>query len=305
MNIQNNSEAQVVPLEYIFPESVEAAVKALAEWHGQARLIAGGTDLLPALAENTVQPRCLISTSRIRGLDEIRVTDEYVEIGAAVTFADLKEHAYINQSVEVLAGAARSVGALAIQNVATLAGNIVNAMPAADGTMAAIALEAEAQVVDYVGANWVAVEKLFRGPGQSVLDPTCQLLTHIRFRRYECGWGTAWYRLGRRPSLTLPILNCAVSLRLDESGQKILHAVIAVGPVAPQPFRARQAEHFLESHPVSAGNLQRAAEIVPQECSPRGNLLRASKEYRSAMLPVLVKDSLQRALRRASFSSLP
>jgi carbon-monoxide dehydrogenase medium subunit len=302
MNIQNFSEA--VPLEYIFPHSVDAAVRALAEWHGQARIIAGGTDLLPALAENTLRPRCLISTARIHGLDEIRLTDEYVEIGAAVTFADLKEYAYINQSVEVLAGAARSVGALAIQNVATLAGNIVNAMPAADGSMAAIALEAEAQVVDSAGAKWIAVETLFRGPGQSALDPARQLLTHIRFRRYERGWGTAWYRLGRRPSLTLPILNCALSLRLDESGQQILHAVIAVGPVAPQPFRARQAERFLDEHPISAENLQLAAEIVPQECSPRGNLLRASKEYRQAMLPVLVKDALQQALRRASFSSL-
>jgi carbon-monoxide dehydrogenase medium subunit len=302
MNSQNISAAQAVLLEYIFPTSVDAAVRALADWHGQARLIAGGTDLLPALAENTLQPRCLISTSRIRGLDEIRVMDEYVEIGAAVTFADLKEHAYIKEHVEVLAGAARSVGALAIQNVATLAGNIVNAMPAADGTMAAIALEAEARVVDSTGANWIAAETLFKGPGQSVLDPTRQLLTHIRFRRYERGWGTAWYRLGRRPSLTLPILNCAVSLRLDESGQKIIKAVIAVGPVAPQSFRARQAERFLESHPVSAENLQLAAEMVPQECSPRGNPLRASKEYRQAMLPVLVKDSLQQALRSARFT---
>ena len=303
MSIQHLSADAVVPLEYIFPDSVEAAVQALAEWQGQARLIAGGTDLLPALAENTVRPRCLISTSRIRGLAEIRVTDEYVEIGAAVTFADLKEHAYINKSVEVLSGAARSVGALAIQNVATLAGNIVNAMPAADGTMAAIALEAEARVVDSAGAKWIAVETLFKGPGQSVLDPTRQLLTHIRFRRYQRGWGTAWYRLGRRPSLTLPILNCAVSLRLDESAQRILHAVIAVGPVAPQPFRARQAERFLESHTVSDENVTLAAEMVPQECSPRGNLLRASKEYRLAMLPVLVQDSLQRALRSARLIS--
>lgn len=287
------------PTEYVFPLTVAAAIQTLTEWAGAARIIAGGTDLMLELEKNALQPRCLVNIGKIPELGVIRVKDEYVEIGAAVTFADLKDHPYINQAVPVLADAARSVGALAIQNVATLAGNIVNAMPAADGMLAALALDAEVEVVDAGGAEWKPVETLFLGPGKSVIDPTRQLLTQIRFRRFDKHRGTAWYRIGRRPSLTLPVLNCAVSLLLAESGQTIQQARIAVGPVAPLPFRARLAEGFLEGRPATIENITLAAQLAQKESTPRGNVLRASKDYRLATIPVIVESSLRCALERA------
>lgn len=287
------------PAEYVFPLTVAAAIKTLTEWAGEARIIAGGTDLMLELEKNTLNPRCLVNIGKIPELGEIRVKDEYVEIGAAVTFANLKEHPYINQSVHVLAEAACSVGALAIQNVATLAGNIVNAMPAADGMLAALALDAEVEVVDAGGAEWKPLETLFLGPGKSTIDPTRQLLTQIRFRRFDQRRGTAWYRIGRRPSLTLPVLNCAVSLLLTDDGLTIRQARIAVGPVAPLPFRARQVEQFLEGRPASAENLALAAQLAQKESAPRDNVLRASKEYRLATIPVIVESSLRCALKRA------
>jgi CO/xanthine dehydrogenase FAD-binding subunit len=287
------------PSEYIFPSTVEEAVQTLANWEGAARLIAGGTDLMLELGKGKIRPSCFVSTERIHGLNQITVEDDFIEIGAAVTFANLKNHPYINQHVHALADAARSVGSLSIQNVATLAGNIVNAMPAADGVVAAIALESEAQVVDTEGSEWKPVETLFLGPGSSTVDPTRQLLSCIRFPRCEQRRGTAWYRIGRRPSLTLPILNCAVNVYLDKSGQMIERARIALGPVAPRPFRTQKAERFLAGRPITDANLKQAAEIAQKETSPRGNILRASREYRIATIPVIVENALSCAVQRA------
>ncbi len=287
------------PAKYLFPTTIEEAAQALADWKGEARIIAGGTDLMLDLQKGKIQPRCFVSVDRIHGLDQIRVEDDFIVIGSAVTFANLKDHPYIDQHVHVLADAGRSVGSLSIQNAATLAGNIVNAMPAADGVMAAVALEAEVEIVDIEHTEWKPVESLFKGPGLSNVDPTRQLVTHIRFPRCEDHRGTAWYRLGRRPSLTLPILNCAVNVFLDESGGIIQRARIALGPVAPRPFRAQEAERFLEGRSPSAENIRQAAEIARGETDPRGNVLRASRNYRLATIPAIVENALSNAVQRA------
>jgi CO/xanthine dehydrogenase FAD-binding subunit len=201
--------------------------------------------------------------------------------------------------VHALADAARSVGAVAIQNAATWAGNVVQAMPAADGAIAAIALEAQARVVDAGGTAWRSVESLFLGPGVSAVDPSRQLITHVRFPRPHSPWGTAWNRVGRRPSLVLPILNCAVKLSLDPGGERIAHACIALGPVAPRPFRAREAETFLKGQSPGAESFARAARMAQEESNPRSSVMRASREYRLAVLPGLVSDALAVAAERA------
>jgi carbon-monoxide dehydrogenase medium subunit len=286
------------PREFLSPTSIEEAIEMLARWGGEARLIAGGTDLMLDLGKNKLRPRCLVNISAIRGLDQVQVLDNTVEIGAAVTFSTLKDHPYLSQYAHVLADAARSVGSQAIQNVATLVGNIVNAMPAADGALAAIALEAEAYIVDADSAQWIPIERLFLGPGLSAVDSTRQLVAKIRFRRHERGRGTAWRRIGRRPSLTLPILNCAVSLAVKAGRQTIDQAVIVIGPAAPYPLRAHSAEQFLANRPMTTENLAHASRLALATANPRGNVLRASREYRLAMIPIVVEDALRQAVRR-------
>lgn len=285
--------------QYVTPHSVEEALGLLREGAGQARIVAGGTDVLPGMRAGKIQTRCLVDITRIPGLDQINVTDEFVEVGAAVTFADLKDSTWINRHVQALADAARAVGSLAIQNAATWVGNVVQAMPAADGAIIAIALDAEAYRVDGHQAVWQPVETLFQGPGLSAVDPTRQLVTHIRFPRPGGAWGSAWQRIGLRPSLVLPILNCAVSLQLSPDGGCIERAAIALGPVAPRPFRARPAEAFLAGQPPTRASLAEAARLVRQEANPRDSARRASRAYRLAIIPALVQDALEMAAQRA------
>ncbi len=256
---------------------------------------------MAAIRKGEVAPRCLVDITRIPDLDRIAVTDDFVEVGAAVTFAALIDSPFLNQHVPALADAARSVGAIPIQNAATWVGNIVQAMPAADGAIVALALEAQARVVDRSAAEWRPVESLFRGPGVSAVDPTRQIVTHVRFPRHRLPWSTAWRRVGRRPSLVLPILNCAVKLCLDAGGGggRIERATVALGPVAPRPFRAREAEGFLRGQPPTPEVFAQAARIVQGESDPRSSATRASRAYRLAAIPPLVGDALATAAARA------
>ena len=281
--------------DYIYPSSVEEAIAHLEAYDGEARIIAGGTDVLPDLRKHKIHPHCLVDVTRIPGLDRITVTEDVVEVGAAVTFAAIENSPFLNQHVQALVDAARSVGAAAIQNAATWVGNIVQAMPAADGAIVAIALEAEARVADRHGAIWQPVESLFGGPGVSNVNPARQVVTHVRFPRHRSRWGTAWARVGRRPSLVLPILNCAAKLCLDPDGVRVTRACIALGPVAPRPFRARQAEAFLIGQSADAEFFSQAARIAQGEADPRSSLMRASREYRLAVIPSLVSDVLSAA----------
>ena len=286
-------------IEYLFPNCVEEAVAHLGAFDGAARVIAGGTDVLPDVRDGKKNPRCLVDITRIPGLDEIKVGDEFAQVGAAVTFARLQDDPFVSARAPALADAARSVGAIGIQTAATWAGNIVQAMPAADGAVVAVALEAELRIVDRDGARWEPVERTFAGPGQSTIDPTRQLISHVRFPLPVTPWGTAWRRVGRRPSLILPILNCAVKLELDSKGVKIARAVIALGPVAPTPFRARHAQTCLIGKPPTPELFAEAAHEARKESNPRSSVMRASREYRLEVIPVLVAEALALAAKRA------
>ncbi|MFU8771546.1 MAG: FAD binding domain-containing protein, partial [Anaerolineales bacterium] len=125
--------------KYLFPTSIEEAITLLRREAGNSRIIAGGTDLMPEIRLGKISPKTLIDITRIAGLNQITLSREYVVIGAAVTFAGIKDSTFINQHVHALADAAASVGAVAIQNTATWIGNIVQAMPASDGAIIAIA----------------------------------------------------------------------------------------------------------------------------------------------------------------------
>ena len=285
--------------EYLIPASAEEAVQLLEAYHGGALIVAGGTDVLPDIRKGKRAPSCLVDITRIPELTRIEVAHEQMTVGAAVTFAALREHPYVRDHVHALAEAAGSVGATAIQAAATWAGNLIQAMPAADGAIIAIALDAEARIQDPGGVTWRPVLSLFAGPGRSAIDPARQLVTHIRFPIPMTRWGTAWRRAGRRPSLVLPTLNCAVKIVLTPEGDRIAAAAIAMGPVGPCPIRAGDAEAFLVGQAPEAAVFAEAAQAALCDADPRSSILRASRAYRLAVLPSLIEDALAAASDRA------
>ena len=285
--------------EYVTACSVEEALAALVSLRGAGRIIAGGTDLILQLSHKEREASCLVDVTCIRGLSDIRRENSHVIVGAATTFAQLERSPLIRDLAPVLAEAASWVGSPQIRNVGTLGGNVVNAQPAADGAIALLALDAEAEIANLTGRQWVPVSSLFVSPGVSRVDATTEMLTAFRFRPQATREGSAFERLARRKALALPLINVAVRVQLDADATRVRSARIAIGPVAPVPFLAQEAERALMDRPLDNGLPGEAADAAAHESKPRSSLLRAGKEYRRELIRTLTERALIRAIQRA------
>ena len=285
--------------DYVMPSTVEEALATLASLRGEGRLIAGGTDLVIQWQRGERTVRTLVDITAIRGLDEIRLDSSYLVVGAAATWTQIERSPLIRQRAAVLAAAAGQVGSPQIRNVGTIAGNVVNAQPAADGSIALLALDAEAEIANLTGRQWVPLAGLFVSPGVSRVDATSEMITSFRFRPQAPRESSAYERRARRRALALPILNVAVRVLLTANGKSFRDARIAIGPVAPVPFRSIKAEEALRNQPINDETIADAIEAAVGESKPRSSLLRASKEYRRELIAVLVRRALLRAIQAA------
>lgn len=286
--------------DYLFPTSVDEALSMLECCGGKGRVIAGGTDLMLQIKEGRRDVDTLVDITRIPELHGIRELDDgTIWIGATTTHREVWESPIIQARAAVLAQACRAVGARQIQNVGTLGGNVVSAMPAADGSIALMALSAEAEIATKAGRHWVNLEEVFSRPGLCKIEPTAELLVALRFQGLSRRAGSAFERLARRRALALPILNCGVVVHVNPAGDRFERVAIAVGPVAPIPFRARRAEALLAGESISDELIRAAAEAASEEAQPRSNPVRASREYRLEMVKVLVRRALERAIAQA------
>jgi carbon-monoxide dehydrogenase medium subunit len=283
--------------EYLYPETVREAVDLLAGRSGQARIVAGGTDLVLQLKRGERRAACLIDISRIDAMRRIEESDGTIILGAAVTHAEAAASPLLRAAVPVLALAASEVGSPEIRNLATIGGNVVNAQPAADTALALLALDADAEIVGAGGARWAPLLNLYRGAGISAVDSTAELVTRFRFQIPVGQVGSAYRRLGKCKSIALPVLCAAAVVRLEAG--KVVSASIGLGPVAPLPFHPARAEKWIAGQPVTAETIMQAATLAQEEARPRDSLLRCAREYREAMVGVLVKTTLEQAIAAA------
>ncbi|MBU0494678.1 MAG: FAD binding domain-containing protein [Chloroflexi bacterium] len=281
---------------YLFPSSVDEALDMLNEHRGHSQIIAGGTDLVLQARSGKSQATVLVDITRIPGLDAIAERDGYIVLGAQVTHAQAMRSLLIQQRAGVLAQACSTVGGPQIRNVGTLVGNVVNALPAADSAVALFALDAELEIVDADGRQWQPIASLYQGVGLCSLDRCGQVVTAIRFRPLPDDAGSAFERLAKRRALTLPVLNAAAVVDLDDG--RFRQTRIAVGPVASTPFRATAAEEALAGQPATPEAIAQAAQLAARDAQPRDSLLRGGKEYRTDMVKVLVRRALTRAAKQ-------
>jgi CO/xanthine dehydrogenase FAD-binding subunit len=285
--------------KYLVPASLDEALSMLAEYKGEARVIAGGTDLVPQLKNRERTVKCLVDVSRLPELKGIHRQDGVIRIGAAVTHQKLASSRLLREQASALAEGAAVVGSPQIRHMGTVGGNVVNAQPAADTAIPLLALDAEAEIASPGGTRREPLEALYVRPGESKLDAGSEILVALRFPATGPNRGSAFARLAKRRSLSLPILNAAVVVHLDGDGKTMEDVRLALGPVSLTPFRAKQAEAALRGQPYDEVIVGSALEIASQEAQPRTNPLRGSADYRRDMVRVLLRRALERALTAA------
>jgi carbon-monoxide dehydrogenase medium subunit len=283
---------------YVFPETIKDCIEELEKHSGRARIIAGGTDLVLAVQRGDCSPIVILDITRIKELEGIMEEEGGVRLGARVTHAACASSPLIQKSGTCLAEACLTVGSPQIQQVATVAGNVVNAQPAADGAIALIALGARARIVSTKGEREEQVDQLYYGVGQSRVDSTRELLTNLRFPLNKAGEGTSFLRVTPPNGMGLPVLNGAVWISLREN--RIADIRIALGPVSDHPFRAREAETVLRGVRWDDSDArEKAAHLASEEANPRDSLLRGSAAYRRQLIKVLLKGLIEKAIERA------
>lgn len=289
---------------YHTPQSVDEALSLLSQCAGGAQIVAGGTDLILDMQQgNHSAPQALIDVTTIRDLDQIREDNGWIVIGAAATHAAIEASPLIRHHGAALAESCSVVGGPQVRNVATIGGNVAHALPAADGTIGLLALNAEVQVCTWNGAavecTWQPLLSIFAGPGKNRLAAN-QMIGAFRFPVRAPRSGSAFDRIMRPQGVALPILGVAAQVTLDESGRRAVAASIAVGPAGPIPFRATESETILLGAPaLDETVLEPAIAAAQRQAELRTSKHRASKEYRHEMIAVLLRRVLPKAVARA------
>jgi len=290
--------------EYHMPTDVGEALQLLERYAGDAQIVAGGTDLILDLQFGHRDPvEALIDVTRIPNLGRISEQSGQITIGAAVTHTQIEEEDLLRRHAMALVESCSVIGGPQVRNVATLGGNVAHALPAADGTIGLLALDAEVEVCTLANQTlqraWQPLLSIFAGPGRNTLAAN-QMLSAFRFRPSGAREASAFDRIMRPQGVALPILGVAARLRLDESGQRVSDAAIAIGPAGPIPFRATDAEAALKgAEKADAGAIEAAVKAAQEQARLRTSKHRASRAYRHEMIEVLLRRVLPTAIKRA------
>jgi carbon-monoxide dehydrogenase medium subunit len=282
---------------YAVPDDLDDALELLQRAAGEARILAGGTDLMLDLRQGKRSAKTMVDISRLPGLDAIERQHDYISLGARVTHAQAAASPLVREKLPALARACASVGSPQIRNVGTLVGNIVSAQPGADGALALQAYETRVRVVGREGARTMPLAELYLGLGQCCVDSCNEIITHVMVAVPATAQLSAFQRLSQRGTLTLPVVNAAVGLVMDQDGRRVRSARVVVGPVASTPFRSRRAEEILQAAATVPEAFGPAARAAAEESRPRASLLRGGAEYRREMVAVMVRRALEGAWR--------
>ena len=288
--------------EYLRPKSIDEAI-SLMESHGErARYIAGGTDILVKIKEKKVLPDFLISLRHIPDMAYINYEEAkgVLRIGSMTTHRMLEKSSLIRGRYPILTDAVDNIGSVQIRNVATIGGNIVNAVPSADGAIPLITLGAQIRMRGPKGDREMELVDFFIGPGQTLLGHG-EIVLEFVVPKLLPHTGMAYYKHTRRAAMELPILGVAVLLSLEDDGITCSEARIGLGVLAPTPMRALNAEKILKGERVEDALLERAGKVAAEECKARDSV-RGEAWYRRAMVEVLVKRLGMLCLERAKGS---
>ncbi len=286
------------PFAYAAPTSIVETVSLLTQHSGQARLLAGGTDLLVQLKENRRQAALVIDIKRIPELNALSYSPEAgLRIGAAVSCHRICAEPAIRQAYPGLIDAVSLIGGAQIQSRASLGGNLGNASPAADSIPALIVHHAVCEVEGPAGRRDIPAEAFCVGPGRNALQAG-ELLVAIRAPSPPPRFGAAYLRFIPRNEMDIAVAGAGASVILNEAGDTIVSARVALGAVAPTPLLVEAAGAALAGQPPTAEVIEQAARIAQSVAQPITDM-RGTASQRRHLAWVLSRRALEQAVARA------
>ncbi|RPI45300.1 MAG: xanthine dehydrogenase family protein subunit M [Hyphomicrobiaceae bacterium] len=283
-------------MRYEAPSSLEQAVGLLAAASGDARVLAGGTDLLVQMRTDVLNPELVVDIKHIPELRQIKEDSAGFRIGAAVTGAELKEHPRLKDVWPGVVEAANLIGSTQIQGRATMGGNLCNGSPAADSVPALIAAAAKASVVGPKGRREIAVEDVMLAPRQLALTKG-EIIASFILPPQAKGSADAYLRFIPRTEMDIAVVGCGVCLTVDDKGV-VSRARVALGAVAARPLLVEEAAKALLGSKVDDAALRKLDAAAGAACKPIDDK-RGTKEYRIKVAGVLARRAAQIAFERA------
>ncbi len=283
---------------YVRAQSIEEALAALASAPGPACILAGGTDLLLDLQQGRHPPvHTLVDVTFLPELKRLELRGDTLFIGAGVPVREITTSPLALENALAVSEACGLIGGPQVRNSATLGGNVAHALPAADGMVGLLAMDAQAEIASVEGRRLVPLSSLFRGPGVSTLQGRQELLVGFHLAARRAGEASAFGRVMRPQGVALPILNAAAWVRRE--GDVVREVRIAVGPAGPVPQRAAELEQCLAGSPFDQDALARLRELIPHSLRFRSSAQRASADYRYQLCEVLMEEVIGKAWKRA------
>jgi len=276
------------------PRTLSEAIKLLRDLK-DARVMAGGTDLIVDIKQGLVKARDIISLQDIEELKGIKKERKEVCIGASVTPQDLQSSSFIKEHFPALAEAARSLASPQVRALATIGGNITSAVPSADLPPTLIAADASVELRCSRSSRKIPLSEFFTGPRKTVCRAG-ELLTSIFLPLPPPNTGISYMKFTLREANALAV--ASVASRLTLKNGKIEKAAVVLGAVAPTPVLALKASEFLQAKNPSPEVFEEAAAIAKEEGKPISDI-RGSAWYRKELIQVLTRRSLSEAFERA------
>jgi CO/xanthine dehydrogenase FAD-binding subunit len=280
--------------EYQAPRSLKQALEILDHHGEEARVLAGGTDLIVQMKQGTVHPACIVDVKKI---PELNVLDwkpeDGLHIGAAVPISRFLAFPVVWDKFNILAQACSGIGSMQIRNRATLGGNISNAAPSADSAPPLLCLGAKAVMASSKGLRAIPLEDFFLAPGETARNNR-ELLVKIVVPTPGSLSAGCYVKHGTREKMDIAVAGVASFLSLSTQDRKLKAVRIALGAVGPRPMRASQAEVVLTKNLLNREGIEAAAVQAAKEAEPISDL-RSSAEYRRELVKVLTRRTLNKA----------
>lgn len=281
--------------DYHAPNSYEAALALLNQYGSEAKILAGGQSLIPAMRFRLAAPAVLVDINRIAGLDYIRESNGHLAIGALTREAMLEDSTLIQQHYPLLADAARVIADPLVRNRATIGGNLAHADPANDHPAVMLAYNAQIVARGIQAERLIPIDELFVGLFETTIGYQ-ELLTEIRIPRPQPGSGGAYIKIERKVG---DYAISAVAVQLSMQNGICTAARIALTNVSTVPMRSFGAEQALIGNALSDEVLEAAGQAAAAECDPSADL-RGTVAYKRDLTRVITKRAIRKAAQRAT-----